>query len=83
MTDDPCDMELGWNMLDSFAFHHIEGEKVAVRIGLSNVCSAANGMFTQLGLLMPIPQKLKTLLQEAASRKTLMKDLLPKISKSL
>ena len=63
------------DLLTRFAFHHIEGNKVAVRIGLSGAgpCREA---FTQLGLLLPIPDALKGALALAESGKEgfLMKD---------
>jgi hypothetical protein len=75
-----CEVEFSEQMLASFAFHHVEPGKVAIRIGLPNSCSAANGGFTQLGAFFPIPEKLKGWLPAASSGKTLMKDLLPRIS---
>jgi hypothetical protein len=75
-----CEVEFSDGMLGSFAFHHVEPGKVAIRIGLPNSCAVANGGFTQLGAFFTIPEKLKVWLPAAASGKTLMRDLLPKIS---
>jgi hypothetical protein len=63
-------------MLSHFAFHHLEGDKVAVRIGLSHGCEAARGSLVQLGLLLPIPQALRQPLKDAEARRSgfLMKD---------
>jgi hypothetical protein len=66
-------------MYGSFAFHHGEAGKVAVRMGLAYSYSAANGAFTQLGFFLPIPEKLRTALAAAVTNKTLMIDLHPKI----
>ncbi len=66
-------------MFGSFAFHHVEPGKVAVRMGLTYNYEAARGAFTQLGFFLPVPEKLKTPLALAVTNKTLMKDLLPKI----
>jgi len=66
-------------MYGSFAFHHAEPGKVAVRMGLAYSYSAASGAFTQLGFFLPIPEKLKTPLAIAVTNKTLMIDLHPKI----
>ncbi|HWA35025.1 MAG TPA: hypothetical protein VG737_12880 [Cyclobacteriaceae bacterium] len=66
-------------MYGSFAFHHVEPGKVAVRMGLAYSYGAASGAFTQLGFFLPIPEKLKAPLAAAAANKTLMKDLHPKI----
>jgi hypothetical protein len=49
-------------------------------VGLAYSYEVARGAFTQLGFLLPIPEKLKTPLAAAATNKTLMKDLLPKIT---
>lgn len=54
------------DLLTRFAFHHVEGDHVAVRLGLSGagVCRAN---LTQIGLLLPIPASLKEALAKAAS----------------
>jgi hypothetical protein len=57
--DGDCEMELSYEVLNqSFVFHHVEGGKVAIRIGVPHGCEAARGKFTQLGLLLPIPPAL-------------------------
>ena len=63
------------DLLTRFAFHHIEGNKVAVRIGLSGAGPCREAL-TQLGLLLPIPDSLKGALALAESGKEgfLMKD---------
>ncbi len=62
------DYEFTAYMLGNFAFHHIEGDKVAVRIGLPYSTEASRGNLTQLGLLLPIPETLKAMLSAAASK---------------
>lgn len=64
-----CEYAFESDMLRSFAFHHVEGDRVAVRIGLSHGCEAARGRLTQIGILLPIPPALRTAL-ESASRGT-------------
>ncbi len=64
-----CEYYFGKDMLTHFAFHHIAGQQVAVRIGLSHGCEAARGNLTQLGILLPIPPALKAPLQQAFNRK--------------
>jgi len=56
-------------MLRSFAFHHVKGNDVAVRIGLSHGCEVMRGNFTQLGVYLPMPKKMRSALERAASRK--------------
>jgi hypothetical protein len=71
-----CEYGFWGGMVTHFAFHHLEGNQVAVRIGLSHGCEAARGTLTQLGILLPIPSALRAPLQAAAARKGgfLMKD---------
>ncbi len=71
-----CDFRFEEATLTHFAFHHLEKGKVAVRLGLPYGCEAARGKLTQLGLLLPIPERLKAALAAAAAKKEgfLMKD---------
>jgi hypothetical protein len=55
--------------LTRFAFHHLQGNKVAVRLGLPSAGGAARGLHAELGLLLPIPPALKKSLTLAASGK--------------
>lgn len=57
------------DFLTRFAFHHPEGENVAVRLGLPSVGGAARGLHAELNLLLPIPPALKKSLTLAASGK--------------
>ncbi len=72
-----CEYGFSREMLSSFAFHHIEGNRVAVRIGLSHGAGACRGRLTQLGLLLPIPSALADDLRAADNRTAgyLMRDL--------
>jgi hypothetical protein len=59
-----------------FAFHHLEGDHIAVRIGLPPNVGACRTQHAQLGLLLPFPPTLKRALTLAASRQAgfLMQD---------
>ena len=63
-----CEYAFEKDLLNRFAFHHVEGDRVAVRIGLSHGCEVARGKLTQLGILLPVPPKLKDALDRASSR---------------
>jgi hypothetical protein len=71
-----CAYRFGEELLEHFAFHHLEGDQVAVRIGLSHGCEVMRGNLTQIGILLPIPAGLAADLASAASREHgfLMKD---------
>jgi hypothetical protein len=55
------------DMLRRFSFHHVEGDKVAVRIALSHGCEAERGRITQIGLLLRIPEALRSELAAASA----------------
>jgi hypothetical protein len=64
------------DLLKHFAFHHLEGDRVAVRLTGWIGYGAGHSTLVQLGILLPIPGSLKAAL-EGASRGTggfLMKD---------
>jgi hypothetical protein len=71
-----CEYTFSADLLSRFAFHHVEGDRVAVRIGLSHGCEVMRGNLTQLGILLPIPPRWKDALDRASSRAEgfLMKD---------
>jgi hypothetical protein len=71
-----CAYSFPKDLLSRFAFHHLEGGKVAVRIGLSHGCEAMRGNLYPLGILLPIPNTLSLPLRKAQSRQAgfLMKD---------
>lgn len=64
-----CEYRFDRDMLSSFAFHHVKGNRVAVRIGLTHGCEAARGALTVLGMYLPIPAALAGDLAAAQSRK--------------
>jgi hypothetical protein len=64
-----CAYGFSSDMLSRYAFHHVKGNQVAVRIGLSHGCEANRGGLTQLGLYLPIPAALAAPLKAAASGK--------------
>jgi hypothetical protein len=74
--NDECEYYFDDDLLERFAFHHVEKGQVAVRIGLSHGCEAARGRLTQLGILLPIPPALQQPLMAAQTRRQgfLMKD---------
>lgn len=74
-ADGGCKYFFGLHVLKNFAFHHINGDKVAVRIGLSHGCEVERGNFGQLGLYLPIPASLKSDLLEARTQKRLMSNI--------
>lgn len=63
-----CEYGFSEDLLTRFAFHHLEGGKVAVRLGLSHGAGACRGNLTQLGILLPIPEKLAASLKKAEAR---------------
>ena len=74
-TEGGCKYYIGKHILSAFAFHHVKGDKVAVRIGLSHGCEVMRGNFGQLGIYLPIPAKLQKALREAERGGTLMKQM--------
>jgi hypothetical protein len=63
-----CEYSFGPDLPTRFAFHHLEGSRVAVRIGLSHGCEVARGKLTQLGILLPVPPSWKDALERANAR---------------
>ncbi|MCB1325695.1 MAG: hypothetical protein H7A21_13780 [Spirochaetales bacterium] len=72
-----CAYRFDPDMLEHFAFHHLDGDRVAVRIGLPYGCEVMRGTITQLGLYLPVPDNLRAALQAADSRSPgmLMQDI--------
>lgn len=64
-----CSFHLNLDFLTRFVFHHVEDMRVAVRISLSPVGSACQTQMAQLGLLLPIPEKLRDSFALAVLRK--------------
>jgi hypothetical protein len=57
------------DVLTRFAFHHLEGNHIALRLGLPPHVEPCRTYHAQLGLLLPIPPALKRDLTLAAARK--------------
>lgn len=68
-TGPDCAYGFSSDMLSRYAFHHVKGNQVAVRIGLSHGCEANRGNLTQIGVYLPIPPALAAPLKAAASGK--------------
>jgi len=68
--------ELPSDYLTRFAFHHLEGDRVAIRISLRPASVANQSQHAELGLLLRIPDGLRSALNAAASKREgfLMKD---------
>ena len=64
-----CPFSFSDDYLTRFAFHHLENDKVAVRLSLTPGNQACHGQKAQLGLLLPIPPSLKESLALADSNK--------------
>ena len=65
-----CEYGFDADMLSRFAFHHLEGDRVAVWLGISNnSAQVCNKEITELGLLLPIPEALRGPLREAEARR--------------
>lgn len=62
------DFQLRPDFLTRFVFHHVEGDKVAVRLGLPPHFGFNHAQHEQLGLLLPIPSLLQQPLALAAAR---------------
>ena len=73
--DGECDFYFTMGILENFAFHHIKGNQVEVRIGVSYGCEVMRGNFEQIALSLPIPKALKKALKRAEKKGTLMRDL--------
>jgi hypothetical protein len=54
-----CGFELRKDYLTRFAFHHVEKNMIAVRLGLPPNSGACRTQHAQIGLLLPIPSTLK------------------------
>ena len=64
LADIPCDEVSFSDINQCFAFHHIKGDQVAVRIGLPEA-SSGSGFYEELGIYLKIPPKLADFLKEA------------------
>jgi len=72
------DMRYGFepDLLYRFAFHHIEGDRIAIRINISWASEIYRFTSTQIGILLPIPPALRKQLTAADNRTSgfLMRD---------
>jgi len=64
-----CEYAFQDDFLSAFVFHHLVGDKVAVRLGLTYGGEPCRGQLTQLGLLLPIPAALKQDFRAAQARR--------------
>ncbi len=64
-SGDDCYFRLSKDFLTQFAFHHIDKDRVAVRIALSPAMHGCQSEQAQLGIYLPIPNKLKSALKKA------------------
>jgi hypothetical protein len=72
-----CTFHVGEDFANEFAFHHLEGGRVAIRFSLSHWVEVCRGMMTQVGVLVePLP-RWRAALTAASARRTgyLMKDV--------
>ena len=70
-----CEMYIDKDMLEHFAFHHVKGNNVAIRIGLSHGCEAMRGHFTEIGIYLPVPKALKDAMDRSVKLGHLMSNL--------
>jgi hypothetical protein len=64
-----CSYMLPEDFLTRFAFHHLEGDKVSVRLALPYFGEVCRGQYLELELLLPVPESLKESLALAVSGK--------------
>jgi hypothetical protein len=64
-----CAYTFSEDSLSTFSLHHVKGNQVAVRIGLTHGCEAARGMLTELGLYLTIPAAWNTAFENARTGK--------------
>ena len=68
-SDKEGEIEYGFNpdLLSEFSFHHLEGDKVAVRLCVPWGAEVYRFQYTEIGLLLPIPARLRAPLRAAAA----------------
>ncbi|HEX5727523.1 MAG TPA: hypothetical protein VFX98_18770 [Longimicrobiaceae bacterium] len=71
-----CTYTAGPDFLASFALHHLEGGRAAVRFSLPYRHEVCRGRMIQLGVLIPVPPRLRAELEAAGARRAgfLMQD---------
>jgi len=60
-----CQFQLHGDLLTQFAFHHIDKDRVAVRIALEPATQVCRDEQAQIGIYLPIPKKLNLVLKKA------------------
>jgi hypothetical protein len=77
-----CEFGFDEDLLTRFAFHHVEGDRVAIRLGVSNISfHACKKEISQLGILLPIPENLLKPLEKAkAHSEGILMESLQKVS---
>jgi hypothetical protein len=61
-----CSYLFDKDLLSSFAFHHTDGQMVAIRFGLSHAAEMCRGGLTPIEIVLPVPEALRTDLEAAA-----------------
>jgi hypothetical protein len=77
VLDDKAPYRLNGKLFKEFAFHHLEGDRVAVRMLTEQVGGADRNLLTQLGVLLPVPEKYRSEFEAASKGQNgnfLMKD---------
>lgn len=71
-----CWYSMGGGFPGHFALHHVDGDRVAVRFSLSHDVELCRGRMAQVGVLVPVPPRLRPALMAADGRTAgfLMKD---------
>lgn len=64
---DQIEYEFGKHPLTEFAFHHVEGDRVAIRLNVGWGSEANRFQTTQIGLLASIPPQLKSWMTKSAA----------------
>jgi hypothetical protein len=63
-----CWFSMGNGFPGHFALHHVEGDQVAVRFSLSHDVEICRGRMVQVGVLVPVPARLRSDLAAAEGR---------------
>ena len=59
VLDSKAPYRLDRKLFSEFAFHHLDGGNVAVRLKTEQVGGADRNLITQIGILLPIPESMK------------------------
>jgi hypothetical protein len=69
-----CEMDFS-ELGTRYAFHHVKGDQVAVRLGLPHGCEAMRGDHTEIGIYLPIPAPWRGAFERAQTQRTLQQHL--------